>query len=196
MDDALDEVVRDIAACRRCRLWASRRNTVPGEGSHRAGVMLIGEAPGYHEDLQGRPFIGDAGRILDRLLTRAGLSRDDVYICNVLKCRPPNNRDPTPAEVQACTPYLRRQLDLLRPQLVVPLGRFAAAVMATEAGNPFTSISKMRGTPFDVSLRGHPTVVIPTYHPAAALYNPRYRDALDEDFAAVKTLLAEKAREP
>jgi DNA polymerase len=158
--------------------------------------MLIGEAPGYHEDLQGRPFIGDAGRILDRLLTRAGLSRGDVYICNVLKCRPPNNRDPTPAEVQACTPYLRRQLDLLRPQLVVPLGRFAAAVMATEAGNSFTTISKMRGTPFDVSLRGHLTVVIPTYHPAAALYNPRYRDALDDDFAVVKTLLAEKAREP
>lgn len=196
MDEALDELARDIAACRRCRLWSFRRNTVPGEGTHRAGVMLIGEAPGYHEDLQGRPFVGDAGRILDRLLTRAGLSRCDVYIGNILKCRPPNNRDPTPAEVQACTPYLRQQLDLLRPQLVVALGRFATAFMAAEAGIPFTSISKMRGNPFAVALHGHPTVVVPTYHPAAALYNPRYRGALDEDFAAVKTLLAENVREP
>ena len=113
MNNTHDELIRDIAACKRCRLWKFRKNTVPGVGTLRAKVMLIGEAPGYHEDMQSMPFVGHAGRILDQLLTRAGLSRGDVYISNILKCRPPNNQDPTSAEMQACTPYLRRQKAML-----------------------------------------------------------------------------------
>lgn len=196
MNNTHDELIRDITACKRCRLWKFRKNTVPGVGTLRAKVMLIGEAPGYHEDMQSMPFVGHAGRILDQLLTRAGLSRGDVYVSNILKCRPPNNQDPTSAEMQACTPYLRRQLNLLRPRLVVAMGRFATTFMAAEAGKQFTSISKMHGNPFDVMLREHRIVVFPTFHPAAALYNPRYQAALDEDFKAMKTIIAEHVFRP
>ena len=188
---ALSEVEREVRECRKCRLWATRTKPVPGHGNPNAEVMLIGEAPGYNEDLEGKPFVGAAGRFLDQLLALAELKRSDVFITNVLKCRPPNNRDPLPDEVEACTPYLDRQVAIIKPKVIICLGRHSASYVLSKAGvkghmrHGYVSISAVRGQVFNVSYEGLKVMVIPTYHPAAGLYNPKLKKVIMEDFVMI-----------
>ncbi len=190
-----EELVQEIRSCKRCPLHACRRNPVPGEGNLRAEVMLIGEAPGEKEDEQGRPFVGAAGNLLTKLLSELGVRREDVYITNVLKCRPPNNRDPEPEEIAACLPFLVRQIRIIRPKLIICLGRHSAREILKLAGyreSEVSQISRIRGRVYEVVLPGDvKTVVIPTYHPAAALYNPRLRTYLQEDLRKAFSLIRE-----
>jgi len=143
--------------------------------------MLIGEAPGRMEDELGRPFVGQAGKILDEALSRAGLAREDVFITNVVKCRPPNNRDPRPEEVRACSPYLEAQVRVISPRVILTLGRHSTSLVFSWAGLPFRSIMATRGRPRRAEILGLEVTVVPTVHPAACLYNPRLRPLLEED---------------
>lgn len=181
--DALTEMNKlydEVRVCSRCELSASRTNAVPGVGPVPAEIMFIGEGPGFHEDRQGLPFVGAAGKFLDELLASVGIERKDVYIANVVKCRPPNNRDPMPTEVEACQPYLERQIELLKPLIIVTLGRHSMARYF-----PRTSISKIHGQP---KRRGGITY-LPMFHPAAALHQPKYRSLIEEDFQKLPALL-------
>lgn len=178
----LEEIAKEIRSCRRCPLHLSRVNAVPGEGDPCARVMLVGEAPGYNEDLQGRPFVGAAGNLLNELLALAGLSRYEVFITNVVKCRPPENRDPSEEEKEACKPFLIRQLTVIKPEIVVCLGRHSASVFFGLAGLKFASIMAVRGSLRRLRVAGLALDCLPTLHPAAALYNPRFRSLLEADF--------------
>ena len=192
---ALAEVAEEVARCKKCRLWSSRTNSVPGHGNQDADVMFIGEAPGYNEDLEGKPFVGVAGKFLDQLLGLAGLKRSEVFITNVLKCRPPRNRDPLPDEVEACGPYLERQISIIRPKLVVCLGRHSASYVLSRGGVRVRSkpggisISAVRGQVFKACFEGLAFLIMPTYHPAAGLYNPKLKDKLMEDFVSIGRVL-------
>lgn len=177
----LEELSRLVAACTRCPLHRSRTNPVFGEGDPAARVVCVGEAPGAREDETGRPFVGRAGQLLDRLLLTIGLPRPSVYICNVLKSRPPRNRDPLPEEVEACTPFLLRQLALIDPEVVVAFGAFAARTLLERKD----ALGRMRGTVHEYA--GFPVVV--TYHPAALLRNPGWTRATWEDLQLVRRLL-------
>ena len=188
-DSALEDLQREIRACRQCDLWRGRTNSVPGHGRHDADIMLVGEGPGYHEDMQGLPFVGAAGQFLDELLHRAGIARQDVFITNVIKCRPPNNRDPKPEEIAACSEYLLAQIALIKPRAIFTLGRFALATLVDEK---LTSISKVHGKAY----RKSGIIYVPLYHPAAALHNERLRDTIVEDMARAAALLREKLAEP
>jgi len=179
-------VVAEVIGCRGCELWKHRRNPVPGEGNVDAAVLFVGEAPGYWEDVKARPFVGAAGKLLDELLSEIGLSRGDIYIANILKCRPPENRDPSSDEVAACTPFLNRQIQIIGPRLIVTLGRHATSYILSEAGFPVEGITKLHGRTFTTRLLGLQVVVIPTFHPAAALYNVKYKRGLEDDFQIVK----------
>ena len=178
----------EIQTCQRCILAQGRTHAVPGEGPENAGIMFIGEGPGFHEDRQGRPFVGAAGQYLEELLGGIGLRRADVYIANVIKCRPPGNRDPEPAEVEACRPFLDRQIELIRPRVVVTLGRFSMARYF-----PGASISRIHGQPKRVA----GVICFPMFHPAAALHQPKWRSVVEEDFLKLPGLLAkmEEVRE-
>lgn len=177
----LDDLNALVDDCRRCRLSETRNHLVLGAGSPRARVVIIGEAPGRNEDLRGEPFVGAAGKFLDELLAHAGLRRDDVFIANVLKCRPPGNRDPRPDEIECCTPYLGEQLRLIAPDVLVTLGNFATRfVLETDA-----PISQLRGTP----VREDDLVVLPVFHPAAAIYDRSKREVLLNDFGLLRRLL-------
>jgi len=187
--DRMGSVETEIRACRKCELWRLRRNSVPGEGNLDATVMFIGEAPGYWEDVKGRPFVGAAGKLLDEMLSKIGLSRGEVYIANILKCRPPENRDPLPVEVKACAPFLDQQIEVIKPRFIVTLGRHSASYILSKAGFEAASITKVRGRVFKVSLLGLEVFVVPMYHPAAALYNVKYRDELENDFQLLKLKL-------
>jgi len=193
MDDKyvrMEELVKEVVSCRKCELWKTRNNPVPGEGSLNAEVMFIGEAPGYNEDVQGRPFVGAAGKLLDALINDVlNLTRGDVYIANVLKCRPPGNRDPLPEEVKLCTPYLDRQLLIVRPKVIVTLGRYSTIYLMRKAGIQVRDISSVRGKIYKINVLGLGVNLIPTFHPAAALYNPKLKGMLEEDFRKVKKAL-------
>ncbi len=180
-----NRIVEEIKSCTKCPLHKTRRNPVPGEGSIDAEVMFVGEAPGEREDATGRPFVGAAGKFLDQLLASVGLRREEVYITNILKCRPPGNRDPREDEIAACTPYLWRQIELIKPKVIIALGRHAARVLYAKAGLKWTNMSKKHGSVVEASINGHRVLLAVTYHPAAALYNPRLRSALQEDFKKI-----------
>lgn len=184
-DDEYQKLIKEVLECKKCRLWKSRKNAVPGEGSLNTKIMFIGEAPGRMEDIKGRPFVGVAGKLLTELLSSIGLMRNDVYITNLIKCRPPQNRDPLPDEVEACSPYLDRQIELLRPKLIVTLGRHSTRYILSRCSIKVTNISKVRGRVFPIKVNNVPIRVIPTYHPAVALYNPKMRKILEEDFKKV-----------
>ena len=184
--ERLDAEVRE---CTKCPLSASRTHAVPGEGPTGARVLFIGEAPGKHEDRQGRPFVGRAGSILDDLLASIDLARDDVYITNIVKCRPPDNRDPTADEIEACSGYLDRQLDLIAPAVIVTLGRFAMQEMCRRYGIDNGSIGEERGTVHRVEGDGRSLTLIPVYHPAAAIYDPKKKDVLAADFRTLREVL-------
>lgn len=171
--------------CTDCRLSETRTNVVFGSGDPHARLMFVGEAPGKNEDEQGLPFVGAAGRLLDELLGEIGISRDEVYIANVLKCRPPGNRDPRPDEIDCCKGYLREQIRLISPSVVVTLGNFATKLLLRTD----TGITRLRGQPFEWWLGA---TLVPTFHPAAALRGrPRVRQQMGEDFAVVRRLLDE-----
>ncbi len=194
--EELERIALEIKECRKCPLWQTRTKTVPGEGNPKADIMFIGEAPGYHEDKQGRPFVGQAGKYLDELLKSIGLTRKDVYIGNILKCRPPNNRDPKDEEIESCTPYLDRQLKVIKPKIIVALGRFSARYLLQKIGIRFISISRDRGKVFEGKLNGRNVYVIPTYHPAAGLYKPDLRKYIEQDFRTIKKMLDEVLKKP
>lgn len=178
----LTDLYTEIARCTRCTLSQSRMNTVPGEGPENADVMFIGEAPGFHENQQGRPFVGAAGKFLEELLASIDLRREDVYICNVIKCRPPGNRDPLSEEIEACRPFLDRQIELVRPKIIITLGRHSMARYF-----PNATISQIHGRPRKMG----GVIYYPMYHPAAALHQPRYRADIERDMLKIPQLLAE-----
>lgn len=180
--DSLEQVAAEVRVCPKCELARTRTKAVPGEGNAHARVMLIGEGPGWHEDQQGRPFVGNAGKFLNELLAKAGLEREDVFITNVVKCRPPGNRDPLPDEIAACAPYLERQIALIDPEVIVTLGRFSMARWF-----PGERISRIHGQPKREGRR----LIVPMYHPAAALHQAALRGAIEEDFAKLPRFLAE-----
>ena len=177
----LHQLHNTIRSCKNCGLGATRTQAVPGAGPCPADVMIVGEAPGFNEDRQGEPFVGAAGKLLDTLLARISLSRADVYITNVLKCRPPMNRDPMPNEVEACSPYLQRQLQLVRPKVVLILGRHALERLMPGQG----SISRIHGS----MIKRGDVAYVPLYHPAAALHNGSLVADLEHDFDQVKKYL-------
>ncbi len=183
--DSLEKIEEEIRNCARCPLHKSRKNAVPGEGEHKKKIMFVGEAPGRQEDLQGRPFVGSAGKFLDELLASIGLSRKDVYITNIVKCRPPGNRDPTDEEIKLCSPYLDRQIALLKPRIICPLGRFSAKYILEKYGFPMDSISRIHGKVF----RTENIVIIPFYHPAAALYHQELKSKLREGFRTLERVM-------
>ncbi len=186
------EIVRAIEECRACPLHRFRRNPVPGEGSLNAQVLFLGEAPGRREDETGRPFVGAAGKLLDELLEEIGLRRGDVFITNVVKCRPPNNRDPKPVEVEACSIHTLRILRLISPAVVVTLGNHSGRFVYEELmGRSWRGVTRERGRVHDLLLEGRKVKVLSTYHPAAALYNPKLKDRLEEDFSTIRKLLNE-----
>ena len=174
-----------VATCTRCALAQGRTQVVFGSGHPDADLMFVGEAPGFHEDKQGVPFVGAAGKLLEQLLAGIGLARDDVYIANVLKCRPPGNRDPVPEEIEACEGHLWRQIELTRPRVVATLGNFATKLLS---GKP-TGITRVHGQEQETTLGGRRVLLYPLYHPAAALYTPRMLDVLQSDFRRLPELL-------
>ena len=184
-EDSIPQIASEVTACPLCELCRSRTHAVPGEGNHKARVMLIGEGPGWHEDQQGKPFVGASGKFLTELLSNAGLNREDVFITNVVKCRPPGNRDPLPDEIEACAPYLERQIRVIDPDVIVTLGRFSMSRFF-----PGERISKIHGVPKEIGKR----LVAPMYHPAAALHQGALRATIQEDFDKLPKLLAERDR--
>jgi len=181
----LTDLCAEIGICERCDLSSGRKNAVPGEGPENAEIMFIGEAPGFHEDRQGRPFVGAAGHFLNELLASIGLGRENVYICNVLKCRPPSNRDPKAEEIEACRPFLDRQIELIAPKMIVTLGRFSMARWF-----PNVRISRIHGQPKKIG----GVLYLPMFHPAAALHQPRYRVDIEQDMLKIPQLLAQTAQ--
>jgi DNA polymerase len=188
----LVELAAAWSACQDCRLAGTRTQVVVGDGNPDADLMFVGEAPGFHEDQQGVPFVGQAGKLLDRLLGEIGLSRDRVYIANVLKCRPPGNRDPQPDEIEACEAHLFRQVELVRPKVVATLGNFATKLLS---GKPL-GITRVHGYEQETTLGGRRVLLYPLYHPAAALYTPKMLEVLEADFRRIPELLAREVDAP
>jgi DNA polymerase len=186
VEQKLAIIADEVKGCTLCELSRTRTHAVPGEGNAHARVMLIGEGPGWHEDQQGRPFVGNSGKFLGELIAKAGLKREDVFITNVVKCRPPSNRDPLPDEIHACSLYLERQIAAIDPDVIVTLGRFSMAKYF-----PGERISRIHGEPRKVGRR----LVVPMYHPAAALHQAALRGDIEADFAKLPKYLAEVERE-
>ncbi len=184
-DDSLLKVAEEVTICTRCSLHQSRKRSVPGEGPSKADIMLIGEGPGFHENEQGRPFVGAAGKYLEELLAGIGMKRTDVYITNVVKCRPPGNRDPELSEIQACGGYLDRQVEAINPKVIVTLGRFSMARYL-----PNARISSVHGRATRVNGR----LVVAMYHPAAALHQPSLKSAIEQDFSHLPEFINQTAQ--
>jgi len=189
---ALSAYAAETIGCERCALATTRSRVVFGSGDPAAGLMLVGEAPGYQEDQGGDWFVGQAGELLERLLDGIGLARGDVYVANVLKCRPPRNRDPHESEIASCEPHLFRQVDLVRPRVVATLGTFATRLLS---GRPH-GITRIHGQEHEVAVGGTTVTLFPLYHPAAALYTPSLMRALEDDFARLPALLGREVPTP
>ncbi len=177
----LAELEERIKNCTKCPLSQYRTHAVPGDGPKDAKIMLVGEAPGRFEDMQGKPFVGAAGKLLTSILEEVGINRKDVFITNVVKCRPPNNRDPTDEEIAKCSPYLDLQISLIRPKLIIALGRHSGKYLVDKFGGKFTKISAMHGKLFHFTTIFGDFYLMPTYHPAAAIYNKELRKSIVED---------------
>lgn len=192
--EMIEEINSEVEACVKCALWKHRRRSVPGDGDVDAQIMFIGEAPGRQEDLRGLPFVGAAGKFLDELLGRIGLSRGEVYITNIVKCRPPENRDPAPEEAVTCTGlYLNRQVEVIKPRVLVMLGRHSARYVLSKAGIEVQGITKIHGKVYRIDPFGFSVVAIPMFHPAAALYNIKYKGLLERDFDLLSSELQKAA---
>jgi uracil-DNA glycosylase len=181
----LDAFARQVAGCTRCRLSEGRTQVVFGVGNPNADLMFVGEGPGFHEDKQGIPFVGQAGKLLDKLLGGIGLDRGDVYIANIVKCRPPGNRDPVPDEKEACEPYLFRQIELIQPKVIASLGNHATKQLSGKD----IGITRIHGQEQQIQLGSRTVLLYPIYHPAAALYTPAMMSVLEEDFARLPDLI-------
>lgn len=179
-EETLLQIAEEVIACTNCKLHHSRKNAVPGEGPEHADLMFIGEGPGFHENEQGRPFVGASGKFLEELLGTIGLKREDVFIGNVVKCRPPGNRDPLLDEIEACTAFLERQIKAINPKVIITLGRFSMARYFPEA-----KISQIHGQPMEIQGR----LIVPMFHPAAALHQPSLRETVKEDFSKLPGLI-------
>lgn len=193
--DEWEELRSAVSNCTKCRLHEGRRHAVLGEGPLNAELMLIGgEAPGAQEDMTGRPFVGAAGKLLNDMLGEAGLSRDRIYITNIVKCRPPNNREPLPDEEEACLPYLIRQIVLIRPRLAITMGgKHSSAALLSMAGVRINGISEVRGGRLrSIKVGDVELTVLPTYHPAAAIYNPRLRAAIVGDLRIAASFMSRR----
>jgi len=184
--EILAEIADEVRGCTLCELSRAATNGVPGEGNPEARIMFIGEGPGWHEDQQGRPFVGNAGKFLNELIGKAGLTREDVFITNIVKHRPPSNRDPLPDEITACSIYLERQIKAIDPDVIVTLGRHSMNRFF-----PGEKISRIHGKPKRVGTR----LIVPMYHPAAALHNGSLKATIEEDFARLPKFLAEQEAE-
>jgi len=182
----------EVAGCTKCRLAQGRTQVVFGVGDPTADLMFVGEAPGFHEDQQGKPFVGQAGKLLDKLLAGIGLEREQIYVANVLKCRPPGNRDPQPDEIEACEGHLFRQISLIEPKVVATLGNFATKLLS---GKP-AGITRVHGAEQEATLGGRRVQLYPLYHPAAALYTPAMLKVLEADFARLPELLGRAVEKP
>lgn len=181
-EEILTQIAQQTATCTRCDLQFSRKKAVSGSGNPHAQIMFIGEGPGFHENVQGLPFVGAAGQFLDELLADAGLKREEVFITNVVKCRPPGNRDPQVEELEACKPYLDHQIAAINPDVIVTLGRFSMGHFINNG-----KISGIHGKPFWSGGR----MIVPMYHPAAALHQPSLRDIVKQDFAKLPEMIAQ-----
>lgn len=192
-EEALKKLEEEIKKCTKCGLAKGRTNVVPGEGGATTDIMFVGEGPGKNEDEQGRPFVGVAGKLLTELIESIGLTRQDVYIANVVKCRPPDNRDPQSTEVEACWPHLEKQIFLIQPKLIIPLGRHSlarflpSAKISADHGRALRKTIK--ATTNEIELSEFRVVFFPCYHPAAALYNNSLRDVLKKDFKKIPKVL-------
>lgn len=182
MSDTLEEISAKVRVCTLCDLCRTRTNAVPGEGNSTADIMFIGEGPGWHEDRQGKPFVGASGQFLSEMLAKIGLSREDVFITNVVKCRPPGNRDPLPDEMAACAPYLEGQIEQINPRVIVTLGRFSMSRWF-----PNERISRIHGQP----KRFGSLMVVPMYHPAAALHQGSLRATIEADMMKLPSIVEE-----
>lgn len=187
--EELVSLYREAQACTRCPLHETRTQAVFGSGNANADLMFVGEAPGFNEDAQGVPFVGRAGKLLEELLVDNGLRRSDVFITNALKSRPPDNRDPHPSEIEACRPYLQRQVELIEPRVICTLGNFATKLLT---GSP-RGITQVHGLPQGHEIGNRPVVLYPLFHPAAALRTPKVKEQLAEDFSRLPGLLAASA---
>jgi DNA polymerase len=194
-DKLLSAIKEEVIKCQECQLYKTRTFPVIGQGNHNAQIMFIGEAPGANEDKTGVPFCGEAGRVLDSLLASAGVKREDVYIANILKCRPPANREPAPEEVKVCAAYLLRQIAIIEPKVIATLGNYSTHFILEHFGVPESrlGISQLRGKKFTVQdpLTHKHYTIIPLYHPAVAVYNRQRLDELKNDFKAIKEQLKE-----
>ena len=192
MEEDLEKIKKEVLSCKKCPLCQERINhgyqSVIGEGNHQADIMLIGEAPGLNEAQTGRPFCGAAGKILDELLEEIGIKREEVYITNILKCRPPENRNPKKEEIESCTPYLDRQIEIIEPKIICPLGNFATGYLLEKYGlkEQIQGISKIHGKVFEVKSLFGTLKIIPLYHPAVATYNINMKETLREDFKVLR----------
>jgi DNA polymerase len=186
--ETLEAYEAATVGCAKCRLSQGRTQVVFGAGNPHADLMFVGEAPGFHEDKQGVPFVGQAGKLLDKLLAGVGLWRDDVYIANVLKCRPPGNRDPQPDEIESCEPHLFRQIELIEPKMIATLGNFATKLLS---GRPL-GITRVHGQEQPLTIAGRSVLLYPLYHPAAALYTPAMLKVLEADFARIPELIGDR----
>jgi len=187
--ELLEAVASEVIVCCKCKLCKTRKNAVPGEGNPESPIMFIGEAPGQSEDIEGKPFVGAAGKFLETLLSEIGLSRSGVFICNIVKCRPPRNREPMPNEIQACTPYLDRQIKIIKPKFIVTLGNYSTAYIFSKANLPFSGITQARGKFYQATILDMQMTIFPTFHPAAALYSAKYKETLQRDFQLLKNKL-------
>jgi len=194
MEEELKKIKKEVLDCKKCPLYKERLENkfypVIGEGSHQAKIVFVGEAPGLNEAKTGRPFCGVAGKILDELLQSAGINREDVYITNILKDRPPGNRDPQPEEIKACSGYLERQIETIKPEVICPLGRHSMKFLMEKfgLGNQLEGISKIHGKLFRTNNFLRPITIIPFYHPAVVAYNSKMKAILKEDFKILRTI--------
>ena len=193
-EEALESLAVEIRICRKCPLWEGTCLAVPGEGDPDAKIFFIGEAPGRQEDLTGRPFVGRSGRLVDMLLSGIGLSRDDVFIGNLVKHRPPGNRCPKPGEISACTPYLARQIVIVQPRILVTLGRVPAQYLFSLVNRSVEKIRDLRGSVYPLEIFGREMALLPMFHPASALRNPLHKVLMEEDFAMLRRLVDESGR--
>lgn len=184
--EKMENIEKKVEACTKCSLNKDRTNTVPGEGDEEAEIIFIGEAPGRYEDLEGKPFVGKAGEILDELLEDIGLERNEVYIGNILKCRPPKNRDPKKEEIKKCTPFLDEQIQIIDPEIIVPLGNFATKYILEKYNLEKRSIGQIHGEILKINNLKRNITIIPQYHPAATTYNPNMKSDLEKDFQVLK----------
>ena len=191
-ESEINNIRQQVENCKNCPLWKTRLNPVAGEGMVIAKVMLIGEAPGKNEDIKGRPFVGRAGKLLDELICLIGMRRNDFFITNIVKCRPPKNRNPLKTEIKTCTNYLDKQIKLIHPQIIVPLGNFATSYILKKFCILEGKIGKIHGEIYQMKNKSIDSNIIPMYHPAAAIYNPNLKETLEKDFKKIRNLLYNK----